>query len=93
MRCLTLRVLRTLRIGLFDVEENKEMVDCNITLTFQPFEVCCWSSEKTGIPAREFYADRFVYDKCSEGVFVLLAIGLRRGVGTGAWFDGGASIR
>ena len=53
--------------GFFDAEEIKKCVDCGITpYVPSPLKYAAGPVKKTGVPTREFYADRFVYDKCSD---------------------------
>ena len=53
--------------GFFDVEEIKKCVDCGIIpYVPSPLKYAAGPVKKTGVPTREFYADRFVYDKCSD---------------------------
>ena len=53
--------------GFFDVEEIKKCIDCGITpYVPHPLKYAAGPVKKTGIPTREFYADKFAYDKCSD---------------------------
>ena len=53
--------------GFFDTEEIKKCVECGITpYVPRPSKYGAGSVKKTGIPTREFFGDKFVYDKCSD---------------------------
>ncbi|MFA5868694.1 MAG: IS1182 family transposase [Candidatus Bathyarchaeia archaeon] len=53
--------------GFYDAEEIKECVDAGvIPYVPRPDRHGAGPVKKTGVPARGFYADRFVYDECSD---------------------------
>jgi transposase len=53
--------------GFFDVEEIKKCVDCGIVpYVPHPLKYAAGPVKKTGVPTREFYADKFIYDGSSD---------------------------
>jgi len=53
--------------GFFDVEEMKKCVDSGIVpYVPSPSKCAAGPVKRAGVPAREFYADRFVYDESSD---------------------------
>ena len=53
--------------GFYDAEDIKECVDAGITpYVPRPFKYGAGPARKTGIPTREFYGDRFVYDESGD---------------------------
>lgn len=53
--------------GFFDAQEIKECIDNGITpYVPRPLKYGAGPARKTGVPAREFYGDRFVYDKSGD---------------------------
>lgn len=53
--------------GFYDAEEIKECIDAGvIPYVPRPDRHGAGPARKTGVPAREFYGDRFVYDKSSD---------------------------